>query len=193
MKASFLPTAVALATLASAAFAADPVPATKKADSAPAPAQPPMTTAPAAEASAQGAPTPTPPAGETVAATTPAPPPKDPTMLPQIEVNKSRITNLDIEINEKQRAIDREKQHTKPTRLDNALNNPKVSKALSIFGGSSSEDRAGLASERVKILQEEKEVLEAMKTAQTKEEKAELQQELDILRETRRELENTPK
>ncbi|MDB6093775.1 MAG: hypothetical protein JWM32_1337 [Verrucomicrobia bacterium] len=114
-------------------------------------------------------------------------------MLPKVEVNKSRITNLDIEISEKQRAIDREKQQTKVTRLDDTLNNSKVTKAFSIFGGSSSDDRSNLAKERVRLLEEEKEILEAMKTAQTREEKDELKQELDILRQSRRDLDSVPK
>ena len=138
------------------------------------------------------------PAAETAAAAdsttgTPQPPKEATTMLPQVEVNKSRITNLDIQISEQQRAIDREKQKTKPTKLDSTLNDPKLSKALSIFGGSSADDRSNLAKERVSLLEEEKEVLESMKSAQTKEEKAELQKELDILRATRRELEQAPK
>jgi hypothetical protein len=113
------------------------------------------------------------------------------TVLPKVEVNRSRINEIDGKIIEQEKQIAQEKVNTKPTELDKALNNPKVSKALSIFGGESSSQRATVASERVKIMQEERDLLEAMKAAKTKEEKASLQQELDALRAYRRELEKS--
>ncbi|MDB6169747.1 MAG: hypothetical protein JWM88_2611 [Verrucomicrobia bacterium] len=186
-----------ISALAMAAADAPP-PEKKKTDSPPAaPAanagQSALASTPAVNGSAQE--TPPPPSGNTdVATAAPVPhPAQNATVLPRVEVNKSRITNLDIEINEQQRAIDREKLKTKPTRLDDTLNNDKVAKSLSIFGGSSSEGRAGLAKERVQILSEEKEILEAMKTAQTREEKDELKKELELLRQMRRELEQGQK
>ena len=113
------------------------------------------------------------------------------TVLPKVEVNRSRINEIDRQIYQQEKDIAHEKEHTKPTEIDKALNDPKVSKALSVFGGESSSQRATIASERVKIMEEEKDLLEAMKTAKTKEEKAELQKELDELRAYRRQLEKT--
>jgi len=115
------------------------------------------------------------------------------TMLPQVEVNKSRITEIDLAVQAQEQAIAREKVNTKPTKLDDTLNNSKVSKALAIFGGSSSDERSSIAQERVRIMEEEKELLESMRLARTKEEKAELQTELDALRAQRRELDQAPK
>jgi len=132
------------------------------------------------------------PAPDADAAATPKP--EEPaTMLPQVEVNKSRITNIDIAIAAQDQAIAREKANTKPTKLDDTLNNSKVAKALAIFGGSSSEERSGIAQERIRIMEEEKELLESLRLARTKEEKAELQRELDDLRAQRRELDLAPK
>ena len=75
------------------------------------------------------------------------------------------------------------------TETDKALNNEKVSKALSIFGGESASHRSAIAQERVSLMEEEKDILEQMKQAKTKEEKAALQKQLDELRVVRRELE----
>ena len=113
------------------------------------------------------------------------------TVLPKVEVNRSRINEIDRQIYEQEKDIAHEKEHTKPTEIDKALNDPKISKALSVFGGESSSQRATVAGERVKIMEEEKDLLEAMKTAKTKDEKAELQKELDELRAYRRELEKS--
>ncbi|MBS0663270.1 MAG: hypothetical protein JSR48_08385 [Verrucomicrobia bacterium] len=116
-----------------------------------------------------------------------------PTMLPQMEVNQSRITEIDLEIAAQNKAIAREKAAAKPTKLDDTLNNAKLSKTLSFLGGSSSDDRSAIADERVRLMEEEKDLLEALKLARTKEEKAEIQQEIDALRAERRELDGAPK
>ena len=198
MKLSFLPLATLAATLTVAAFAADPATpaedARKKeeiralivadADN--------KASAPAAKPKDEAVSAATTPATN-VASPAPKPADEPTTMLPKVEVNKSRITNLDIEIQEQDRAIAREKALTKPTKLDDTLNNSKVSKALAILGGSSSDQRSGLAGERVRMMEEEKELLESMKLARTKEDKAELQDELNALRATRRELDLAPK
>ncbi|MBI5767065.1 MAG: hypothetical protein HZA93_04670 [Verrucomicrobia bacterium] len=113
------------------------------------------------------------------------------TILPKVEVNRSRINEIDGRIIEQEREIAHEKVNTKPTEVDKALNHPKVAKALSIFGGESSSQRATVASERVKIMEEERDLLETMKAAKTKEERAELQKELEALRSYRRELEKS--
>ena len=203
MKASFIPLALFAASLTLTGLAQDQDPADeakkkeeiraliladaqKKAAEAAAPAAKPagkgVSNIPAAPSASK-------PADSAAPATTQTPA----TMLPQVQVNKSRITDLDLEISEQDKAIAREKVNTKPTKLDESLNSPAVSKALSILGGSSSEERSSLAQERVNIMEEEKELLEAMKLAKTKEERAELQRELDDLRATRRELEQAPK
>ncbi|MDO8542797.1 MAG: hypothetical protein Q7S40_20340 [Opitutaceae bacterium] len=114
-----------------------------------------------------------------------------PTVLPQVEVRNSRITEVDQQIAKQEHDIAREKQNTKSTETDKALNDPKISKVLSIFGGESSRHREGIAQERVSLMEAEKDILEAMKTARTKEEKAALQKQLDELRAFRRELEKS--
>jgi hypothetical protein len=110
-------------------------------------------------------------------------------VLPQVEVKKARITVLDVQLQEQQRQIAREEKLAKPTELDKALNGSEISKKLSILGGQSAEYRAGNASERVRILKEESDLLEAIAHTKDKKEKAELQKELDELRTYRRELE----
>ena len=160
--------------------------------------------APAATAAAAEKPKPDETAAKTAATSTPAATEKDAkskdaaaakdepaTVLPKVQVNQSRVTELDRQIYEQQKEIAHEKQNTKQGELDKALNDSKVSKALAIFGGESSQHRAGIAGERVKIMEEEKDLLEAMKTAKTKDEKAELQKQLDELRAYRRELEKS--
>lgn len=111
------------------------------------------------------------------------------TVLPKVEVKKDRITVLDHEIQEQEKDIAREKKNTKPSELDTALNGAKASKALSILGGNSDQNRASIAKERVSLMESERDILEAMKLAKTKEEKKELQTQLDELRAYRRSLE----
>jgi hypothetical protein len=77
--------------------------------------------------------------------------------------------------------------------LDKALNDSKVAKALSIFGGESNQYRANVAKERVSLMEEEKDLLEAIARARTKEEKQELQKQLDEIRAMRRQLEKSLK
>ncbi len=110
-------------------------------------------------------------------------------VLPKVEVTKPRITVLDVQLAEQQRQIDREEKLAKPTELDKALNNSTVAKKLSILGGQSADYRAGNAAERVRILKEESDLLEAIAHTKDKKEKAEMQKELDELRAYRRELE----
>jgi hypothetical protein len=204
MKASFLPLALFATSLSLTGLAQDQDPAdeAKKkeqiralilADAQKQAAQPAATAARPADKNAPGAPAALPAPKPADPSTPPPATPAPATMLPQVQVNKSRITDLDIAISEQDKAIAREQVNTKPTKLDETLNNPTVSKALAIFGGSSSDERSSLAQERVSIMEEEKELLEAMKLAKTKEDREELQRELDDLRATRRELEQGPK
>jgi hypothetical protein len=127
---------------------------------------------------------------EAAKAATPAAEEK-PTVLPKLEVQKGKITELDRQVAKQNREIAREKQNTKPTKLDETLNGPGISKALAIFGGQSSEDRANIAAERVAMMEDERDLIEAIAQAQTKEEKDELQKTLDAIRAMRRDLEES--
>ncbi len=114
-----------------------------------------------------------------------------PTVLPKVEVRKERITVLDVEIAKQEEAIARERKNLKPSETDLALNDSAIAKPLAIFGGESAQFRKRVASERVELMEAEKDILEAMKRARTKEEKAGLQKQVDELRAVRRELEKT--
>ncbi len=110
------------------------------------------------------------------------------TVMPKMEVNKQRITVLDQKLAKQDEEIAREKKNTKPSELDKALNDSKIAKPLAIFGGESTQFRQHVASERVSLMEDEKDLIEAIAHAKTKEEKAELQKQLDALRAERREL-----
>ncbi|MEO7599288.1 MAG: hypothetical protein ABIV50_10175 [Opitutus sp.] len=112
-------------------------------------------------------------------------------VLPKVEVRKGRVTELDRQLEQQNQEIAREKKNAKPTPLDEALNGPKVSKALAIFGGQSSSDRSSVAKERVAMMEEERDMIEAIAQAPTKEEKEELQKTLDSMKAMRRELEKS--
>jgi len=128
------------------------------------------------------------------AAAQPAKPADEATMLlPRVEVNQSRITETAIQLQAKDRQIAQEKKNTKPSGLDENLNDPGVSHTLSLFGGSSSEDRARLAQERVSLLEAERDLIEQIAIARTDAERDELQKQLNELKTMRRELERAPK
>jgi hypothetical protein len=115
------------------------------------------------------------------------------TRLPRVEVNKSRITETAIALHEKDVEIAREKKAATPTKLDDTLNDSEVAHSLAIFGGSSSEDRARLAQERISLLEAEKELIEEIAQARTKEEREELKKMLNDLKTMRRDLERAPR
>jgi hypothetical protein len=118
----------------------------------------------------------------------------DPTMLlPRVEVSQTRITESAIQLQAKDRQIAQEKKNTKPTGLDDNLNDTEVSHGLSLFGGSSSEDRARLAEERVRLLEAERDLIEQLALARTDAERDELQKQLNDLKTMRRELERAPR
>jgi hypothetical protein len=130
------------------------------------------------------------PADAPPAAPTKLDPQKEPaTVLPKLQVNKGRITKLDQELAKQDQEIAREKKNTKPTDLDKALNDSKIAKPLAMFGGESTQFRQQVASERVSLMEDEKDIIEAIAHAKTKDEKAQLQKQLDALRAERRELE----
>ena len=157
-----------------AAAPATPATTPAKSDATAGPVAP-VTTAPVAPA--------TPAAANAKAAAQP------PTVLPKVEVRKGRITELDQKLAKQEKDIEREKQHTKSSEVDKALNDPKLAKSLSFLGGESSSYRENIAKERVSLMEAERDIMEAMKTARTKEEKAGLQKQLDQLKALRRDLE----
>lgn len=110
-------------------------------------------------------------------------------MLPKVEVKRNRVTETDRELHENARQAAHEKELAKGSEADKALNTPKLSKIFSLFGGVSSADRQRVAAERVELLEAEKDLLEQISLAKTKEEKQELQKELAELRAMRRDLE----
>ncbi len=118
--------------------------------------------------------------------------PKEPaTVLPKVEVRKDRITVLDQQLAKQEQDIARERKNLKPSEADLALNDLKVAQPLSIFGGESAQFRQRVASERVQLMEAEKDIIEAIARARTKAEKAELQKQLDEIRTFRRELDKT--
>jgi hypothetical protein len=116
-----------------------------------------------------------------------------PTVLDPVEVQKRKLSEFERDVHKQEADIIREKKNTQPTEMDKALNNPAVSKALALFGGQSSQQRANLASERVSMMEDEKDIIEAIRNAKTKEEKAELKKQLEDLKTMRRELEKSLK
>ena len=109
-------------------------------------------------------------------------------VLPKVEVRRGRVTEIEREVFEQERDIAREKQKTKSTDLDRALNEP--SKALKIFGGESTKQRETVAKERVSLMESERDILEAIAYAKTKDQKDELRKELEQIRSLRRDLES---
>lgn len=108
-------------------------------------------------------------------------------VLPKVEVRRGRVTAIEREVFEQERDIAREKQKTKSSDLDRALNEPN--KALKIFGGESTKQRETVAKERISLMESERDILEAIAYAKTKEQKDELRKELEQIRSLRRDLE----
>ncbi|MGH7944539.1 MAG: hypothetical protein ACREH8_19085 [Opitutaceae bacterium] len=114
-----------------------------------------------------------------------------PTVLPKVEVKKGRITELDQQLAKQEQAIARERKNLKTSEVDAALNDTKIARPLSIFGGESSQFRKRVASERVELMEAEKDLIEAIARAKTKAGKQELQKQLDELKAFRRELDKS--
>ena len=83
-------------------------------------------------------------------------------MLPKVDVRKDRVTELDRQLEKQNQEMAREKKNTKPTPLDETLNGPKTSKVMALFGGQSSEDRSNIAKERVSMMEDERDMIEAI-------------------------------
>lgn len=110
------------------------------------------------------------------------------TTLPSMEVRQSRITALDLQIRKLEKDITRERKKMKSSDLDASLNDAKATRRFSLFGGKSTEQRESVASERVQLMESERDILEAMKLPKTRAELAMLQKQVDDLRIVRREL-----
>ncbi len=182
-------TSVREALRARAAEDAKKAPAAKAAPSAstnrPAtPSQAPAAT-PTADAAAAAASDPAKPEGDKAGTT----------VLPKMEVRKGKFSERDYQLaqdlNRQDQEIEREKRNLKVSEADAALNNSKLSSALSVFGGESAQFRKRVAAERVELLEAEKDIIEQIAIAQKPEEKKLLQKQLDELREMRRQLDKS--
>jgi uncharacterized membrane protein len=112
-------------------------------------------------------------------------------LLPKVEVKKGRITVLDQKLAKQEMDLARERKNLQVSEVDSAFNDSRIARPLAIFGGDSSQFRQSVASERVQLMEAEKDLIEAIAHAKTKEEKAELQKQLNELKAMRRELDKT--
>ena len=106
----------------------------------------------------------------------------DVTMMQEITVSSSRISELDLEIKKLDRKIERAKKRIKPTELDSSLNSDKTPKALLIFGGKTAGQRQAAEAERLDLMETERDILEAMKHVRTRKQEQELQKQLNAFR-----------
>lgn len=171
-------------------------PAPKPSALAPTPTLPPATPPPPAPTNpAAAAEKPVTPSAAATAAAKEAPAAKvgdeAVTMLPKVEVKKARITVLDQQLAQQEEDIARERKNLKSSEVDLALNDAKIAKPLSIFGGESAQFRRRVAAERVELMEAEKDLLQAIAQTRTKAEKEELQKQLDQIRAMRRDLDKT--
>lgn len=118
------------------------------------------------------------------------PAPDDVIMMPKVEVTKSRVRELDVAIRKLDKQINREKKKLKAGELDKALNNPRITQAAAIFGGNSTAHLEIVAAQRVGLMETERDILDDMKRPKTLVELATLNQALELVRTTRRELDD---
>jgi len=109
-------------------------------------------------------------------------------VLPKVEVRRGRPTDIEREVFQQEKDIAREKQKTKSTDVDRALNG--AGRSFAIFGGESTKQRETVASERVSLMESERDIMEAIAYAKTKEEKDALRKELAEIKTLRRDLES---
>jgi hypothetical protein len=112
-----------------------------------------------------------------------------PEVLPKVEVRRTRATEIELEVFKQEKEIAREKAKIKSTDTDRALNGSS-GKALSIFGGQTTTQRETVAKERVSLMESERDLMEAIAYAKTKEEKDALRKELNEIKALRRDLES---
>ena len=110
-----------------------------------------------------------------------------------MEITAQRVKKIDQQIKKLDKMIAREKNKIKPTDLDKALNNEMVSKAASIFGGNSADYMSVVAASRVMLLEQERDVLEAMKRPATLDDLKMMEEQIEELRTTRRNLDDASK
>ncbi len=113
--------------------------------------------------------------------------------LPKMQVTAQRAKKIDKEIKRLDKLITREKNKIKPTDLDKTLNNEKVAKVASIFGGNSADHMSAVAASRVMLLEQERDVFEAMKRPATLDELKMMEAQIEELRTTRRNLDDASK
>ena len=111
-----------------------------------------------------------------------------PLELPKIQVTGQRIKSIDKDIKRLDKMIAREKAKVKSSELDKTLNNASLTHAAAIFGGNSADHLSAVAATRVALLENERDVMEAMKRPTTLDELAMMEKEIEQLRETRRNL-----
>lgn len=130
-----------------------------------------------------------------LAADNPAPAkPAEPVLeLPKIQITGPRVKKIDKEIARLDKLIVRAKAKVKSTDLDRALNNAKVAKAAAIFGGNSSEHLSAIEAYRVVLLENERDIFEAMKRPATVEEFKLMEAQIEQIRITRRDLDDAAK
>jgi len=116
-----------------------------------------------------------------------------PVELPRMEVTAQRAKKIDKEIRRLDKLIIREKAKIKSTDLDRTLNNEKVAHAAAIFGGNSADHMSAVAASRVMLLEQERDVLEAMKRPATVEELKMMAAQIEEIRSTRRNLDDAAK
>ncbi len=111
--------------------------------------------------------------------------------LPEVEVTRSRIRQIDVDIRRLEKAIKRERKQLTSTGLDQAINSPGVSKAAALFGGKSTAQRESVAAVRVHLMETERDLLEKQKVPMTRPELELIQKQVEQLRTRRRELDIT--
>lgn len=111
-------------------------------------------------------------------------------VMPKFEVRRDRVRWLDREIKRTDKMIAREKAKVKSTDLDRALNNDKLVRAAAIFGGNTADHLSAVAATRVGILENERDILEAMKRPATLQEMQMFEEQIRQLRLLRRELDD---
>lgn len=113
--------------------------------------------------------------------------------LPKIQVTAQRIKSIDKDIKRLDRMIARETAKVKSSDLDKALNHDKLVRAAALFGGNTAGHLSAVAATRVALLENERDVMEAMKRPTTLAELAIMEKEIEQLRETRRNLDDAAK
>lgn len=114
-------------------------------------------------------------------------------VMPKFEVHHQRTRWLNREIARIDKLIGREKRKVKSSDLDRALNNEKLVRAAALFGGNSAEHLSAVAATRVALLENEREILEAMKRPATLEEMGMFEEQIKQLRLLRRDLDDASK